>query len=470
MNILLINPAYGNFKNKPWKSIFSSPPVGLTFLAGVILDKGHNVKIIDAFSLGLSNIKVIDYVKEFQPHIVGLYVQTVQVEDTLLLCENIKQVAKNVKIIIGGPHCTSMPEEFHLNKFIDYICIGEGEETISSLIDALENGQDVSQVPNLVYKDSHDHVITNHRKGFITDLDALPRPAYHLLPYKEYSLRLFVGLKGQVMTMNTIRGCPFNCSFCDVHRLHGHKVRCYSPEKVVEEISYLNKELGILAFQFNESIFTILKERNYQICNLILQKGLKIKWSCNSRIDTLPDIEGLKLMKRAGCKKIFLGIESGDPEILKREKKLTIEKILATLQLLRKVGIDYHCSFVLGLDGETVGTIKSTIDFSILTKADTVSFNIAVPFPGTLLYDSLNKKDKIITKDWSKYRSTEVVFKHENLTSTQLKQMLRKAFRTFYFQPRYILYRISKIKSFKELLYLMKIASNMLFNKIIHKL
>jgi anaerobic magnesium-protoporphyrin IX monomethyl ester cyclase len=365
--------------------------------------------------------------------------------------------------IAFGTHVTPMPyETMHDYPALDFVLRGEPELTLRELIDRLEqreshrpdwliqlfrdtdsdweepeketsrNSPELSEIKGLVWR-SRGEIRCNPDRPFIPNLDSLPLPMYHLLPLAKYRMPL---MKGPFCFVLTSRGCPGGCRFCIKHVSYGWSVRLLSPERILREIRILYG-LGIRNIHMYADLFTVNREQVMGICDLILQEGLKIRWTCNSRVDYV-DEEMLIRMGRAGCWMISWGIESGNETILKKAGKgADPQKAHRALAWAKKAGIKNWGYFIIGLAGETVDTIRETIDLSKRLPLDIALFHVAAPYPGTPFFF------EVVEKGWFREGTRweevdmdkETVLNYENLSSEDLAYWQKRAFRAWALRP-----------------------------------
>ena len=345
----------------------------------------------------------LEKIKNVKPNIICIpYQFSINASLCDDLISNILSNFSDIKIIIGGHHITTQYEKtlnaLHNNNVI--AVIGEGEETIVELTDAIANDLDLKNVKGIAYMDNEVLVKTEPRE-LIKDLDSLPFPLMDSLPMELY----FRASKmkrhpRQLYTYNdkwanifTSRGCPMNCIFCSIHKTMGRGWRSRSPENVVDEIERDFDKFGIRHFNIEDDNMTLDTNRFIKICNLIVERGLDITWSAPNgiRADTLTE-ELVIAMARSGCKRVFVAPESGSQRVLNEiiDKKMDLSKIEKAVKLLHKHNIIVDLSFVIGLPGETKEEILQSIHYAKKLKDIGVSecgFNIATPLYGTRLYD-----------------------------------------------------------------------------------
>lgn len=366
MNILLTNSPAPVFS--PFSTDEKRPPLGLGFLISVLKKAGHNVFFIDNY-LDPSDFLKTDYLNKNKIDYIGFYINTVCLNESLDMLNQIQELREkrkwSGKIIVGGPH-TSV-ELKTIPDFVDYIVQGEGEQAILDIL--LDN-----KTERIV------------KQGRCQKLDSLPFPAWDYfvnLPY-DFTVEWFNQVP--VFTMNTSRGCPFNCAFCSVSSIWGVKYFGFNAERIVKEIEYLIKNYQAQGIYFREDNFTVDKSRVKKICLLLLDKKINIKWACETRVDTL-DKELIKLMKKAGCQGFYIGVESGSQRMLDfLEKKTNLKQIEKVFQWAREVDVKTYASFMVGLPTETSEELQQTLDFSQKIKPDSTGFNIFVGIPESKLY------------------------------------------------------------------------------------
>jgi len=344
------------------------------------------------------------------------------------------------KTIAFGTHVTPMTQET-MGPFpsLDFILRGEPELTLRELIDTLgeaeargEGSVDLSHVQGLAWR-RDGQIVVNADRPFIPNLDDLPLPMHHLLPLDKYRIPM---LKGPYTFVVTSRGCQGGCRFCIKHVSYQYSVRVRSPENIMEEL-WLLKDLGIHNIHMYADLFTVDRQQVMGLCNLILKEELKIRWTCNSRVDSV-DEEMLQLMGKSGCWMISWGIESGSEEVLKRAHKgISLEKAERALRWSKAAGIKNWGYFIIGLPGETEETIQQTIDFSKKLPLDLALFHIAASYPGTpFFFEVLENGWFRPGTRWEEVdmdRST--VLDYPDLSAEQLEQAAQRAFREWAMRP-----------------------------------
>lgn len=418
----------------------NAPPLGLCSLASVARENGYKVHIIDASVLNYSFNKIVKEIEEISPKYVGITATTLAIDRAGKLAEEIKKSNQEIIILIGGPHVTSLPKKT-LSKYpaFDLGIIGEGEKTMAELLKAFQKrNKNLKQIPGLVFRQGRKLIFTA-RRPYIKNLDALPIPAWDLLP----SLPKFYCSSPQSYnrrpssSLVTSRGCPNQCTFCD-RSVFGNYIRGYSAEYVLKMLKILTCQYGIKHILFDDDTFTILKPRLIKICQLIIKEKLDLTWTCLARVDTV-DEKILKLMKKAGCWQILFGIESGNQEILDKLKKgIKLKQARKALQMTRRAGIRSKGFFILGTPFETKKTAERTIAFMKKVDLDDFHMTYFTPFPGTEIFNRQVKNKKAYERKWGQMNEWTPIFVPAGMTSAELQLLSKKAFRSFYLRPKII--------------------------------
>ncbi len=447
--VLLISP--------PWvigedRNLFNDvaacwPSLGLAYIAAVLEGAGHDVKYLDYsaehYTVGDTALALGRYREKFD--FIGLTATTPLIDNALVIAEQAKEIFPDVKIVLGGTHPSIMPTEAMSNSAVDFVVMGEGEETMLELV----NGHEVSQISGLCYK-QNGQIIKNSLRPLIPDLDTIPPPAYHLLPMDKYHPSVGFYKRLPSMVLLATRGCSGQCTFC--YNAFKGRIRKRPARKIIEEIKVLQRDYGIKEIAFVDDTFTLFKDVVKDFCDIIEKEKIDVTWSCFTRADKI-DEDLLRAMKRAGCHSILFGVESADEQILKNIKKgISLSKSVEAVKLARQVGIETRVSFMIGNQGETEETIKKTIDFAIKLDPDEVQFNIATAYPGTELFAWAKERGYMKSFNWSDYTMSNVVFELPGLDKAKMQFYYELAHRKFYFRPKIILRRLSHIRSWTQLM------------------
>jgi anaerobic magnesium-protoporphyrin IX monomethyl ester cyclase len=443
--IILITPPYDRIAPgyEFVKSVTNqSPSLGLLHLAAEVREHGYVPSIIECDVFNLSASDVADQVIEERPAYVGITLFTVGVWAAASIARKIKAALPETKIIVGGPHISSMAEET-MSRFaeFDVAVVGEGEEALVRLLNTLEVRGDLKTVPSLVYMDRGE-LRKNASLPINRSLDHLPMPAWDLLPDfpNAYPAAVYDFPRLPVATIAASRGCPFHCKFCDTSTF-GAQVRAYSPERVFAIIQHLKTNYGVRHILFVDDLFLASKPRTKKLCELINESGIKITWSCTARVDTVkPDI--LSLMKKAGCWEISFGLESGSDKILKSmDKAADIARSEQAVEWTAAAGIRTKGLFILGYPGETKETIQITKDFIRKIPMTIMNLTKFTPYPGSPIYRDLYGTN-IRDDHWQKMNGMNFLWAPEGMTVEDLDHHYQDVLLSFYRRPRMIWYYV----------------------------
>jgi radical SAM superfamily enzyme YgiQ (UPF0313 family) len=412
----------------------SIPGFGMLVLAAVARQRGHEVTIFDAKGSGETPAHVAQQILAFRPDVVGFSATTISVTNAGRTAELLKRSAPQIVTVVGGPHVSSIPERT-LAAFpaIDYGVVGEGEVSFFELIDRLRAKSSVAETPGLVYR-VNDSVVANPRSPYIADLDALPLPAWDLVPGfpHRFAPSMFSYRKSPVATLVTSRGCPFSCAFCD-RSTSGKLGRYHSTQSVLRHCRHL-LDLGVRHIIFYDDLFTVKRKRVVELCEAFIAAGFDFTWSCNSHPNLL-DREALSLMKRAGCWQIAYGIESGSQRVLdvvKREVKLP--RMRETLRMTRDAGIRAKGYLMIGHPTETVETLEETAQFLRVVELDLCQVTKFTPYPGTPAYPQV-REHGAFEEDWERMNAMNFVFVPKGLTEEILESYFHRLYSIFYSRP-----------------------------------
>jgi anaerobic magnesium-protoporphyrin IX monomethyl ester cyclase len=409
MKVLLVNAsvtrgmAYGLDDGMPrglMRYLGGYQPLGVCYLAGVLLQNGYSdVELIDAEAEDLPVDDAARRVLGARPDMVGISCVSFSYLYALDLARLIKQAA-DLPIVIGGPHVDIYPREVMTHSCFDVGVVGEGEHTFLELVRLLSAvprtrwPEELAKLPGVVCRVDGQPVV-NGQRPVVHDLDALPYPARHLLQVKLYEQNY---LPNPFISLLSARGCPFQCSYC-YRPAWTRRLRAHSPLYVVNEIEHCMRQFGASSFQFFDDTFTVDRRRVLEICRLIRERGLKIRFLCLTRVDCL-DREIVAALAGAGCSCISFGVESGDAGILaamnKRFKPEDVERAFA---LCREHGIDIVAYYLLGHPQETKESIQRTIASIRATRPSWFKANIMRPYPASQLYEELLREGRI-EDDW----------------------------------------------------------------------
>ena len=460
LDCLLISPPrfYGEGHNI-WKEIDSNfPPLGLASIASYVRSQSYTVEIIDSTIVApttslFESYFTNHYVSRFA-HIryIGLTATTSTVKKAYRIAKICRDLYPESTIVFGGVHATFLPEEVLSQPFIDIVVAGEGELTMAELL----TGQDRNNIKGIVYKSENqgiEIIIKNEPRERIEDLDALPLPAYDLLPIRQYRPAKGSYKRLPAMSLMTSRGCPGKCTFCN--KTLGDRIVFQSADRIFKEIKHLIDNYAIREILFYDDTFTLSKTNVSNLCQLLIDNRLDLSWTCFARVDFV-DPQLLGQMKKAGCHQIMYGVENVDRQVLKNiNKKINVEQILQAVQWTKQAKIECRLAFMVGSPGDSRDIIKKNIDFVQLLNPDLLIVNIATPFPGTEMFKWADARGLLLTYDWDDYTLAEPVMRLENLSSAEIKGLYKAMYLDFYFRPRYILRKLFSIRSRADLVILL---------------
>lgn len=417
-------------------------------------------KIIDYSLVENASEQFLIDLKEFKPDYLVANIASTNLENDLSIFRLAKKIVPRVVTIAKGAHfLTSNTDILYKYKSLDLIMVGEVEETLKEILE----GKPHSEIRGLCYRDGFVAKYTGKRP-FIKNLDKLPFPARHLVDNNLFKRP--DNNKVQAI-IKVSRGCPFHCFFCLATPVSGSKVRVRSVDNIVDEIRECVETYNIKNFLFWSDVFNFDREWTIELCEKIIDSGLNITWSSNTRADTA-DEEMAELMYESGCRLVSIGVESGSQYILdKIGKKITIDDIRDTVKIFKKAKIKIYNYFVIGLPWDDEETIEQTIDFAIELDSDFISFYTATPLPGTRFYKYANQHhllDPTIKNNWDEAYFNPVVNTHF-LSKERILELHKSAIKRFYLRPMFILRSILNIRSFAELKNYFLAGMNILLRK-----
>lgn len=416
-NILLLNPTE-NLNDEP-----ESYPSGALMLLGTMTyNLGHNVKIVHMGADRVTPEDLKNIILEFKPDIAGITLNTFQTKNTKEITKNIKEIDKNILIIIGGPHPSGMGKKiFNDFPYIDVAIFGEGEHTFLEIIE----GKDISKIKGLAYRDKENRIQINEPRPPAMNLDYIPLPNLDLVGFNQDK---FGGVEPVIalpaMYIMASRGCPFQCIYCN-KSIWGHTTRFRKPQLIIREIKWLQEKYGVKEIHFQDDTFNLNRKWAEEVLNLIIENGLNkdIAYKTPFRANKeLVDKEFLELVKRAGFRYVFYGVESGNQEMLNGMKKnLKISEIKRAFKLTHQVGIKPTAAFIIGLPGENKKTIEDT--FLLWEEIDPFrsGYSFATPLPGTAFERIVIEKGHLLDRNFDHYGLGICVVRTDELSKEDLE-------------------------------------------------
>ncbi len=413
---------YPYFQPSKDNSIFRFPPLGLGYVAAALQQRKVSVDLVDCTFLNKQ--QALRRVEQSHPDIVGIYSMFSMKKTSLEMARLLK--GGDRLLVAGGPLPTLEPAEF-LDVF-DVAAVGEGEETIVELADCMEKGLPLSSVKGIAYRDGAEVKLTPQRP-FLQNLDALPFPARELFENDAYKVHYWKQFGYTTTPLISSRGCPFSCDFCS-RPVFGTTFRSRTPSNIVGEVEQI-EGLGYDRLWFADDCFTLNPEHLRQVCDLMVQRRVDIDWECLSRVDTL-NLELARQMRRAGCIRVFFGIESGNDDVLGiMNKHITTEQARRAVYAAKEAGLQVGAFFIVGYPGETDKTVLDTVRFASALPLDYLSFTLPYPIPGTPLFERVKDNGNTTVNDWEEQKNWALI-RHKLLygskfSETKLKFAIGKA-------------------------------------------
>jgi anaerobic magnesium-protoporphyrin IX monomethyl ester cyclase len=461
MRVLFIVPPYGYKKEggKVEQKLGFMPPIAVSLIATIMDHDGHDVNVLDMQVEPLTKEELLAYVGKQNPDVVTLSMLSATEGVVGDMIKSIKDAYPSITTIVGGVHASMFPKEtLTLHPTIDYVTYGEAEHTIKELLRALEDGTDMKKVQGVYFRRDGEMVFTGFRP-IEQDLDVFPIPSR-----KFYNLNNYIPTPNQykrlpATNMITGRGCTYSlCTFCfeSTKFVRDKGYRRISVDQAIKEVCYLVEEFGVKEISFWDDEFLMGSDWVEEFCDRLVLENLDVTWSCYGKVNFVnPPL--LKKMAAAGCWNIFYGLESGNQKLLNLTKKgQTLQMMRDAVQWAHDAGIEIRGSFILGLPEETPEMAQKTIDFAKELDLDYALFCMNTPHPGTIMHDmcaSGEYGELDADKTYAEYTNQSPVFKPKAYESMeQLLTIKKRAYRQFYFRPKYVARKLKTLKSSEDVL------------------
>ena len=469
MRVLLIKSGYMQSRVKA-----ITQPLGLMYIASYIRTyRSDEVKIFDIrfHKQYLQDIEHI--ILTYKPALVGISALTLEAPNMFYIAHHVKAIDKNIPVIVGGPHASSVPEEVIKNNDIDLAVIGEGEITFKEILDAFEGERGLETVDGICFRTDNKIIASSFKTSFlpearttadekfgvglspittdkattfmktndrqyVQELDTLPFPAWDLIEimsYAKHGSMSDVGIR-PYMVLFTSRGCPFLCTYC--HNIFGKRFRARSVGNVINEMEKLINTYNINDFEVVDDISNLDKDRLKAICNGIINKDLKIRLSFPNGVRTdLFDEETIRLLKRAGTSEIAIAVETASPRLQKLIKKnLNLEKVRKNIDIAAKAGIFLRGFFMLGFPTETEQEMNATIDFACRSKLHVALFFVLNPYKGTEIVNQIQSAGKKLPEmNLEDFDYQSMPFNSSAMDDNKFHKLYRRAYIKFYSNP-----------------------------------
>jgi len=449
MKVLFFNPPflpkYSRFSRSPavTKSGTIYYPNWHAYAAGWVEKKGHTVMLLDAPARGLDREASSRIIADFAPDIAVVYTSTPSIYNDVEISAGIKDVAPACYTVLTGPHVSALPEEtLKLNQKIDAVARGEYDATIAELAEVLPNEDRLVSVKGLTYRKGS-AVVNNPDREFIANLDEFPFVSEVYKKHLKVEDYFYAHCRFPVVSIFTSRGCYAKCNYCVYpEKMFGRRQRQRSPENIVAEFEYIQKELPeVKEVLIDDDTFSFHQDHTRKFCELMISKGIKLPWTVECRANLSYEI--MALMKKAGCRLIVVGFESADDGILRNVcKGINMAQMRAFVADAKKAGIMLHSCFMAGNQGETVETLEKSLAFAKEINADTCQFFPLMVYPGTPAYTWAKDNKYLETEDFSKWLTPEglhnTIISTPGLSSRDLVAFCDRARKEYYLRPAYI--------------------------------
>lgn len=460
MKIVLLNPPfkpeYGKFSRASRSPAITKSgtlyyPIWLSYACGLLEKNGHEVCLIDSCAEQIDLELTLRKIKEFQPNVVVVDTSTPSIENDVKCAESIKSLDSSIFICLVGTHPSVLTDEvLNMSGSIDAIARHEYDETLVQLAKTLTQKTDLSFVDGLSFKNNGTNV-HNQDRAYIENLDEMPFVTKIYKKHLDVNNYFFAAGEFPMVMIITGRGCPSKCFFCVYPQtFHGHGYRLRSAKNVVDEFEYVVTEMPyIKSIGIEDDTFTANQARAREICQLIIDRGLskKINWWANTRVNL--EYDTMVLMKKAGCRLIIPGFESGDQQILNNiHKGIKVEQSKLFMKNAKKAGLLVHGCFMVGNKGETKESMQKTLAMAIELSPDTAQFFPLIPYPGTEAYQWAKENGYLKTLKYDQWLTKdglhECVLDLPGLKSEELVNFCNSARKQYYLRPKYIFYKFKQ--------------------------
>ncbi len=455
MKIYLLNPPYmPHFgRGMRWQDTGRGGtlyyPIWLSY-AAALLDKYYQIKLVDAPAWNWDKKDVLKDIEKFQPELIIIDTSFPSLNNDIKIAEYIKR-NYNGKIVLVGPPGSQFPDKILQSPGVDIVTRYEYDFTLKELAERLNESQDISSVKGISYKENG-KIIHNPDREFSTskDLDNIPFVSKIYKKYlniEDYFLGSSLYPEVQIFTG---RGCPFQCTFCSwPQTLMGRKYRVRSIENVLDELEWIEKNLPqVKEVFFEDDTFTINKKRVLEFCQEYKERDLNITWACNARVGL--DYETMKEMKKANCRLLIVGFESGNNNILENVRKgITVDQIRKFSRDAKRAGLLVHGDFIIGLPGETRKTIQNTKKLISEIKPDILQVSVASPFPGTEFYEWCLRNGYLVTSNPNEYLDEnghqKSIIRYPELTEDEITEEVNKILKDYYLTFSYVKIALNQV-------------------------
>ena len=418
LDVLLINPGNRNETHGKLGDSLSAcePPLWTALMAASVREKGYSVAIIDADAEKLSAKDTVDKIIGFNPLLAGISAiganpsasSTPKMPAIRKLLNELSSRSSGIKTFLYGIHPSALPERTLKEEAVNFVCRGECFNTIPKLVDAVKSGSETYNIAGVWYR-QRDRIVSNGWGKLVEDIDELPFAAWDLLPmslYRAHNWHCFRHIdkrKEGYAVIYTSLGCPYNCTYCNIHALYDGKpgIRFRSPQKVAMEIDLLVQRYNVKNIKILDELFVLKESRVLELCDLIIKRGYDLNIWAYARVDTVNE-KLLKKMKQAGINWLAYGIESGSKEVRDgvHKGKFTRQVIMDTIEITKRAGISIIGNYMFGLPDDNLATMKETFNLAKELNCEYANFYSTMAYPGSQLYAESVEKSIDLPDDW----------------------------------------------------------------------
>lgn len=457
LDLLLVNPGARAQMYAELGSSLSGiePPLWCALLAAFVREHGYTVKILDGDAENLSPVQTAEKTAEYNPLLAGIIVlgtnpsasSTPKMTAVGEILAELDRVAPDIKTILGGLHPSAVPEKTLREEKVDFICQGEGFYTLVNFLKILKTGENNYRIPGLWYR-RNGNIISNPQQPPVENLDELPMAAWELLQMERYRAHNWQCLdnpdvRQPYAVIYTSLGCPFNCSYCNIHELYGGKpgIRFRSPEKVVEEIGFLVKNYKVNHLKIIDELFALQEDHVNRICDLIIERGCQVNTWAYARVDTVNEWM-MKKMKQAGINWLCYGFESASENVRKGvSKKTAQDRTRRAIEMTYAAGIHIIANFIFGLPDDDMESMQATLDMAKEFNFEYVNLYTAMAYPGSQLYHDAIRQGIKLPEVWHGYAQLgyeTLPMPTKYLSAGEVLRFRDKAFIEYYSNPKYL--------------------------------
>lgn len=462
MKILLLNPPFMDKYSKSSRSPAVTKsgtiyfPLWLSYAAGVLDKCGHELKIIDAPTKCLSKEDVLKQIKEFTPALVVIDTSTPSINSDLAFTKSIKETLPDVKTCLVGTHATACVAEIlpKCSSYVDFIARHEYDYTLPELAEKMNNTARLKEVKGISYVENGS-VIDNPDREFIHNLDELPFVSEVYKKYLDIKDYFYAHVSYPTVSIFSSRGCPSKCFYCMYSQvMFGKQYRKRSAENLFNECVYITKEFPeVKEILIDDDNFAVDQKNVQEFCKLMIDSKLKLKWVVQCRV-TL-EYETMVLMKKAGCRLVVVGYESGSQKVLDgMHKGITLAQSIKFNDAAKKAHMRVHGCFMVGNPGETKETMMETLEFSKKLRMDTVQYFPLIVYPGTEAWTWAKQNNFITAKNYDEWLSADgmhnCVLSTPEVSSKELVDFCNYARKKFYLRPKYIFMKLGECLTSKD--------------------